>query len=73
MAVLRIMWQWFGGSPLASSKPKGFRDVHWCPYINEPCFLIRRGEEWACPYCASYEPETHEFVLHVHKPPPRRR
>lgn len=48
---------------------KGFRDVIWCPYANEPAFLEYHHETPWCPECnGNYEPETHEFIVHILKP-----
>lgn len=53
-----------------SDIPSGFRDVVWCPYANEPTFLVSDEDgNPDCPLCAkNFEPETHPFILHVLKP-----
>lgn len=46
---------------------KGFRDVWWCPYGNEP-FIIKYKEdgEPTCPNCNdNFEVETHIFICHI--------
>jgi hypothetical protein len=50
---------------------KGYRDVIWCPLLNEPAFLEydQESSEKVCPNCnGNYEPETHPFLVHVGKP-----
>lgn len=52
---------------------KGFRDVVWCPYLNEPAFIeyvtLDDGERGPhCQNCESYKPETHQFICHILKP-----
>ena len=50
-------------------EPRGFRDLMWCPYLNEPAF-VRWTEDGAdCPNChGNFEAETHVFIGHVEKP-----
>ena len=53
-----------------SYEPKGYRDVHWCPYVNEPYISeYNKDDQPDCPLCdGNYEPETHQFICHVYKP-----
>jgi hypothetical protein len=54
---------------------KGFRDVRWCPYLNEP-FIVEYFStgEAHCPNCetlyepGNYEESTHKFICHILKP-----
>lgn len=51
---------------------KGYRDVIWCPYLNEPAIIQYKtvGDKRVayCPNCdGNYEPETHEFICHIQK------
>ena len=51
--------------------PKGFRDVIWCPYGNEPTFISYKPgtDEPTCDQCnGNYEPENHPFIAHILKP-----
>lgn len=61
------------GVNCTSLVPKGFRDIMWCPYINEPMILEWRGDEPYCSGCgndktSSFEPESHVFICHILKP-----
>jgi len=48
--------------------PKGFRDVMWCPYANEPTFLAYVDGKPTCLECdGNFEFETHEFICHIKK------
>lgn len=50
---------------------RGYRDVIWCPYMNEPAFLeySHNGKTSRCPNCdGNYEEDTHPFICHVLKP-----
>ena len=53
---------------------RGYRDVIWCPFLNEPAILeyrtLKNGSRVPdCPNCnGNYEPETHEFICHIRKP-----
>lgn len=50
-------------------EPTGYRDVIWCPYLNEPAIIQYKNGEPDCPNCpGNYEPETHEFICHILKP-----
>jgi hypothetical protein len=50
-----------------TNEPKGFRDIMWCPYLNEPAILeYKEGKPW-CPNCENFEAETHEFIGHIKK------
>lgn len=52
-----------------SFEPKGYRDVIWCPLLNEPGFLEYSHAGPECPNCqGNYEPETHPFIVHIEKP-----
>lgn len=48
--------------------PLGFRDVMWCPYLNEPAILEWRKNKPHCPNCdGNFEPQTHPFICHIQK------
>lgn len=55
---------------------KNFRDVHWCPYLNEPVIVEYRshgeGEphdsDKFCVNCHGYFDNDHVFICHVGKP-----
>jgi hypothetical protein len=52
---------------------KGYRDVIWCPYLNEPAILeyvdINGIRQPDCPNCnRNYESSTHIFICHILKP-----
>jgi len=54
-------------------EPKGFRDVMWCPYLNEPAIIEYRDKDGKkepyCPNCnGNFEPESHPFICHILKP-----
>lgn len=55
-----------------SFTPEGFRDVIWCPYLNEPAILeydtLKEGSPPKCPNCENYEPCSHQFICHIRKP-----
>ena len=56
---------------MVSFEPKGYRDVVWCPYLNEPAILVYENGEPDCPNCNhNYEPSTHIFICHIIKPTP---
>lgn len=47
---------------------KGYRDVIWCPYLNEPAIIEYKDGKPDCHNCdGNYEPETHEFICHIEK------
>lgn len=49
---------------------KGYRDVRWCPNLNEP-FIIEydlKTGKLDCPNCGSYEESNHQFICHILKP-----
>jgi hypothetical protein len=50
-------------------EPKGYRDVIWCPYGNEPTFLSwGRDNLPQCDNCnGNWEAETHPFICHILK------
>ena len=55
--------------PILSDTPKGFRDLMWCPYLNEPVILEYKDENPTCPSCkGSFEASTHWFLGHILKP-----
>lgn len=48
---------------------KGFRDLMWCPYLNEPAIIKYKDGKPDCPNCdGSFEAETHLFMGHIRKP-----
>ncbi len=52
---------------------EGYRDVRWCPYLNEPFIIeykVVKGEKVPhCPNCnGNFEFETHTFICHINKP-----
>ncbi len=51
-------------------EPKGYRDIVWCPYGNEPSFLgVDEDGNTDCRACSgNYEEETHPFICHIIKP-----
>jgi hypothetical protein len=56
-------------------EPKGFRDVYWCPALNEP-FVVEydlilgspNAGKTVCPYCGTLEFSEHTFIAHILKP-----
>jgi hypothetical protein len=51
-----------------SFKPRGFRDVIWCPYLNEPAFLTYDDVRLDCPNCNhNFEVASHPFICHISK------
>jgi hypothetical protein len=55
--------------PELGREPRGFRDLMWCPYLNEPAILEWRNELPHCPNCdGNFEASTHAFIGHVGKP-----
>lgn len=53
---------------IISRKPHGYRDVMWCPYINEPAIIEYRDGKPYCPLCnGNFEASTHEFICHIKK------
>lgn len=56
-----------------SFEPVGFRDVYWCPRLNEPVILEYRQavgserEPW-CINCGCPLESDHAFICHIHKP-----
>lgn len=49
--------------------PRGYRDVVWCPYLNEPAILQFKNGKPDCPNCnGNYEPGSHMFICNVRKP-----
>lgn len=54
-------------------RPLGFRDVMWCPYLNEPAILEWRDNKPHCPNCeGNFEPQTHPFICNIQKVSPLR-
>lgn len=58
-----------------TAEPKGFRDIYWCPYLNEPVILKYDGDKPKCDGCGNvYDSveqmadDTHTFICHVLKP-----
>lgn len=50
-------------------EPKGFRDLMWCQYLNEPAILEYRDGRPHCPNCnGNFEAESHPFLGHIRKP-----
>lgn len=50
-------------------EPTGFRDLMWCPYLNEPAILEYRNDVPSCPNCnGNFEAATHVFMGHIKKP-----
>jgi hypothetical protein len=51
------------------SEPKGYRDLMWCPYINEPAIIEYRDDRPHCVNCdGNFEASTHPFMGHIPKP-----
>ena len=48
--------------------PMGFRDLLWCPILNEPGILSYENDKPICPHCTSFSIETHTFIGHITKP-----
>ena len=50
--------------------PKGYRDLMWCPYINEPTIIVfDEKNNPTCKECnGNFEAETHLFIGHIYKP-----
>jgi hypothetical protein len=49
---------------------RGFRDVYWCPYLNEPVILtysLATDTPW-CTGCDSELDSEHTFICTVSKP-----
>ncbi len=54
---------------ILDAAPKGYRDLMWCPYLNEPAILEYEDGAPHCPNCnGNFEAETHVFMGHIHKP-----
>lgn len=59
-----------------AEEPRGFRDLYWCYFLNEPVFSTwlpgaSKREDAACPHCKTKivdAPEQHVFIGHVPKP-----
>lgn len=50
-------------------EPKGFRDLMWCPYLNEPAILEYKDDRPHCPNCnGNFEASSHAFMGHIFKP-----
>lgn len=62
------VWEYDDSLRNVEGVPHGYRDVMWCPYANEPAFLIWKDDEPACSECSNFEFMTHEFIAHVKKP-----
>jgi hypothetical protein len=47
-------------------EPKGFRDIYWCPYMNEPVVLKYRNgtNDKYCELCDSGL-DHHIFICHI--------
>ena len=56
-----------GANECISFAPKGYRDVIWCPYLNEPTFVEYTQEGYLeCPNCNhNFEVATHKFICHI--------
>lgn len=70
-------WEGQQGQPeCLAYTPKGWRDVMWCPHLNEPIIIEHRGgpdvSEPHCTGCgvSSFDHirDTHEFIAHIYKP-----
>jgi len=49
-----------------TDSPQGYRDIRWCPYLNEPFIIEYKDDKPNCPNCDdNYEESTHEFIAHV--------
>lgn len=66
---MTIPWSSEEGRPhRVSFHPKGYRDVMWCPYLNEPAILEWRDGKPHCPNCnGHFEGATHLFICHIEK------
>lgn len=52
-----------------SKEPKGYRDLIWCPYGNEPAVLEYVDGKPYCPNCLNnFEAMTHGFIAHIKEP-----
>lgn len=67
-AIINNTWETWN----VSFEPKGYRDVVWCPYGNEPAIIGSYGESEKsinCPECnGNFEYSTHPFICHLGKP-----
>ena len=55
--------------PILTDAPLGFRDLMWCPYLNEPAILEYSNNKPTCPNCrGNFEASTHAFLGHIKKP-----
>jgi hypothetical protein len=57
-----------------TSEPKGWRDVYWCHFINEPGFLKWRGIVKCCGVCDQEITDVvpmHTFLFHIAGRPTR--
>jgi len=60
-----------GRQDLVDFKPHGYRDVIWCPIINEPVIMIYKGDRPHCSLCEmSAEAdggfaEPHPFIVSI--------
>lgn len=57
---------------IVTFEPKGFRDVHWCPYLKEPFIIEYRGPDkksyGSIKYCVNCDrllDDEYEFIDHV--------
>jgi hypothetical protein len=55
-------------------EPKGYRDVHWCPRLNEPVIIQYTGipggsvaDTPSCTNCGEWG-DDHVFICHILKP-----
>ncbi len=69
MGITKLYQLWLHRHSL-TFKPQGYRDVLWCPYLNEPWIMEYnvKTKEVSCPNCdGNYEPSTHPFICHINK------
>jgi hypothetical protein len=67
--VLKVWRAQARASNYPVTEPRGFRDLMWCPYMNEPAIIHWAAYKPYCPNChGNFEPETHPFLLHIAKP-----
>ena len=52
-------------SIIITNEKKGFRDLYWCPNLNEPFIIQFRYKKLYCPNCASFEHPEHIFIGHI--------
>jgi len=44
---------------------KGFRDIYWCPNLNEPFIVKFINGKIHCPNCDCFEHPEHTFIGHI--------